>query len=521
MEGMDELLRQRVPPSGIAYRRVLPRGLRATANSYRIYPTQPGNFSYSGIREIFLPLTGTTGFLDTQHSYLHMKVRNTCTYQSSAALGVAAGSAQAFPDQSAHSLINRMRIMAPDGTELERIEKYNKLVAALSDMQYTMDSRCSIGNALTGYGNLNTGMAGTGEPPIGGVVGAGVAGSRSYQIPLVSGFLSSDRYIPIGLVKGSGIRLELLLEDPDVCMVQDQAWLRSISGANFMIPLANGYVIEECYYVARIIQFEDDVIATILADIGQTRMPISMHSVSYDFNTTSASQATENTHQFSVRNRSAKTLISFPDNSTTTLESLRQYIAGAAAVAGDLWLTSASGVLANFRKLVREISMRPNFNIVQWQYRVGNVQMPVTPVLGNEIFSTNTYAAQTSNRFIQPQFVAEVYKALNRVGDLHSGGALTDESFSNTFGEHVIGTNLAVLAPVQAFQSRFVICMDLESFPNDGSVLESGYDTATNALSIYLSTTSSVASPVYQMLHYCMHDVIYSISGAGNVYVSK
>lgn len=519
MAGMDELLRQRVPPSGIAYRRVLPRGLRATANSYRIYPTQPGNFSYSGIREIFLPLTGTTGFLDTQHSYLHLKVRNACTYQSSAAPGVQVGFSQAFADQSAHSFINRMRIMAPDGTELERIEKYNKLVAALSDMQYTMDSRCSIGNALSGYGVNNAGMVGTGEAVI---PGGAIANSRSYELPLVSGFLSSERYVPIGLVKGSGIRLELLLEDPDVCMVQDAAWLRSISAApNQMIPLANGYVIEECYYVARIIQFEDDVIATILADIGETRMPISMHSVSYDFNTTSASQATENTHQFSVRNRSAKTLISFPDNSTTTIEVLRQYINGAAVIAPDAWLVAASGVLANFRKLVREVSMRPNFNITQWQYRIGNVQMPVTPVIGNEVFSSNTYAAQTSNRYIQPQFVAEIYKALNRVGDLHSGGSINDESFSNSFGQHVIGTNAAVAAPVQAFQSKFIICMDLESFPNDGSVMESGYDTATNALSIYLSTTSSVGAPIYQMLHFCMHDVIYSISGAGNVFVSK
>lgn len=514
MEGMEELLRQRIPPTGIAYRRILPRGLRATKNTYRIYPTQPGPFAPNGIKEVFIPLTGTTGFLDSQHSFFFVRVKNNCTYARDD--GVAHPAAAKF-DQSAQSMINRLRFMAPDGTELERIEKYNRLVSVLSDIQYTMDARTTVGNALTGYGSNNVENLGSDEPLI------APNDYRSYEIPLMSGFLCADRYIPLGLIKGSGVRLELLLEDANLCMTQDPAFLIELGATGgYALPLANDYQITECYFVASIIAFEDDVIATILAEIGALRMPISMHSVSYDMNSSSAqANAAENVHQFSFRNRSAKAIMSFPENSTTTLDLLRQYLNERATE--NSWWAAATSNLQKFQLLVPSISMRPNFNIFQYQYRVGNVVMPVTPMIGGETSAISATTSFTASRWIQPQFISEIYKSFNRAGDLHSGGTITDKTFSNTYGLFNYGAAPANQAPLEANPSRFLMMQSLESFPNDASLLESGYDTATNALQLYLTTNSNVGTPLptYQMIHYSMYDAIYSFSGAGNVYVSK
>ena len=75
--------------------------------------------------------------MDGNHSYLSFS----CLF------GSVAGGTQGF-DGSAHSLIRQLRIEGSDGAELERVDNYNVIQAAMSDLQVGQDHAGTILNEL-------------------------------------------------------------------------------------------------------------------------------------------------------------------------------------------------------------------------------------------------------------------------------------------------------------------------------------------------------------------------------------
>lgn len=497
---------ERIPPAGVRYRSMLSRALRADAQSVRFYPTQQAPFQYSGNRDIFFQLQGTDGFLDLQHTALKLKVRNLSTRGDGA--GGSTG-ASAYIDGSVHSLFNRIRVLGPDGTELERVEKYNKLIAALADIQLTPSSRATQYNALAGYGDT---IGTISQEPI-------IASNAEleYMMPILCGFMQSRRYLPLGLLKGMGIQLQMTLEDPDNALVQVPA-LPFAAGTK---PIANNFQITEVYLVGRVVNFADPVTLQLIEDIAATGQPISWASVSYIFNQTPATAgAVTNNHQFTARARSAKALVSFPEMNSTSLDMAKRFISG------DV-INGAGFTAAEYNRIFRSISARPSYNINGWQWLIGQQLMPPTQVLALTSNATNDATAAPvgipqNTSYQEPESVFMLYSCFNAVWSPQISGRITRSNYAVTFGylnQAISGLNVAFIV---GQVGSFVIALDLESDPQDQSVLSSGTDTATNALQLTLRTQTDVATnmPAYLMNHWLMCDVIFSVSGMGNAFVT-
>lgn len=86
----------------------------------------------------------SNGFLNVQDGVLVLRVNNPNAYPL-------------YLDSSAHSLIDRLSIYSPNNGNLETIERYNVLCAALSDVQVSNQYRCNVGSSLMGYTGSSAG----------------------------------------------------------------------------------------------------------------------------------------------------------------------------------------------------------------------------------------------------------------------------------------------------------------------------------------------------------------------------
>jgi len=96
-------------PSGVNYANLLPLGTRGTAKARRFMPNNGDQFTASN-NIIRIPLN-STGFLDTEHSYLTFDVSVTSAVAVAANVGIKL-------DGGANALIRRLRIEGSDGSEL-------------------------------------------------------------------------------------------------------------------------------------------------------------------------------------------------------------------------------------------------------------------------------------------------------------------------------------------------------------------------------------------------------------------
>lgn len=501
-------LPQAVLPSGVNYRKILPPGLNATTSEVRIYPTPGAPYTYGRQNQITFRLQDAN-FLDTSQSFLYVRVRNDCTRIG----GVAA---PAYVDGSAHSLFQSLRVSSPSGEQIEYIEEYGRLAAILSDIQYTSDSRATMGNALGGYGNR---FASVSDEP----VMAGGA-EREFLIPLMSGFMSSKRYLPLGFYKGTGVEVQLVLQDPELCMVQQLAFPIA-AGTK---PLANGYTITECYFCAKMIQFTENIPSTgasvlmsMIREAQSTNVPLMIHSTSFDHNTTTANAAAQqNTHVTSFRVRSAKEMISAPRPDIALCAILKRQ------APGDVF-NAAGFTDQEFARVFRMITARPSFGISQLQWIFGNKNIPQSPlqaITSNADADIAPFGGVPQNyRLHFPQAAGALYNAFNRSQDINSGGRITDSNYNITFGAFGQSFPGGVSYAIQDV-GTFAAVIGLESFENDTEVLMSGMDVAAVAPTITLNTLagqSTVGYPAYIMDHWMAHDVVYATKADGYVSVAK
>jgi hypothetical protein len=497
----------------------------------RFYSQQQPPYSFGGTREILININGTSQFLDTQQSYLYVRVQNKCQRRGPNGTGVPT---QAFIDGSAHSLINRLRVAGPDGTEIERIERYNRLASIMGDCQMTKDHATTQGAILAGFGQ--TQLRGGGLNDTIAMEPVFMEGEeKEFTFHVMSGLLSQKRYIPLGALKSSGIRLEMLLEDPNICMTQciypQTANNKVLDPEN--VPLSNDYEIKEVYFVARLVNFEDDITRLLIDEMTATQTPLALKGVTFEWNQTSNQANTGTaTHVFSSRARSVKALISSPDVAPAVYDVYRFMKGEKPGQFGTaepiIHVQTAAGPPALFRVLTnremqlifRTVTTRPSYDITQYQYRIGQYLMPTYPIslsqscygrIAQNFLLPNPFPGSSENAnalYRLPAFAAEVYKAFNRFGDVLSGSReIHFDNFACTYGyfcpyvddfagltgdifgnrvNNAQDTRLPSKQLSSAAQSKFVIMMDTEAFIHDNSILESGMDTASNALTINL-----------------------------------
>ena len=188
---------QRVAPKAVRFDDLLPLGVKGVAKARNFQPNNGATFSSTN-NIIRIPLN-STGFLDGQHSYLSMTV----TFNS------PAGGTQTY-DGGPQSLIRQLRIEGSDGSELERVDNYNVIHAAMSDLQQSNDHATSVTDVLGFYLN-----GGAGLPT---AVAAGT--SLDVSMKLMSGLLNNTKYLPVGWCAGGGCVLELTLDSDAVALYQ-------------------------------------------------------------------------------------------------------------------------------------------------------------------------------------------------------------------------------------------------------------------------------------------------------------
>ena len=116
----------RAPPKGVKFGSLLPMGVKGKQVTRKLFPQNGSTFSSATNNVIRIPLNGPF-FLNGGDSYLSFDV----AVKNSGSSAITA----AKLDSSAHSLINRLRIEGPDGSEVERIEDYASLHCFYTDFQ--------------------------------------------------------------------------------------------------------------------------------------------------------------------------------------------------------------------------------------------------------------------------------------------------------------------------------------------------------------------------------------------------
>ena len=184
---------KRIAPTELDYSKLLPLGVAGTSRMRSFKSTNGTEFSATN-SVINIPLN-STGFLDAAHSYLNFKVTLT-------------GTGNVAFDGGSQALFQTLRLIGSNGEELERIDNYNTIQAAFSDLQCSENHTSSYLNAMERH---------TKTP---GLPELATAASYECSVKLMSGLLNCGKYLPLGWLSGGGLTLELTLAPNADCLHQ-------------------------------------------------------------------------------------------------------------------------------------------------------------------------------------------------------------------------------------------------------------------------------------------------------------
>lgn len=368
-------------------------------------------------------------------------------------------------DGSAHSLINRLRLEGPNAQELERIDQYNVLAQALLDAQVGEDQCKSSLAALAGtdYDQLMDSSGNyTKYAPVGVTIVSG--GSRTFCIPLAaSGLLSNDRYVPLPFISGQ-LRIELILE----------SMVNAFTSLNADAPLFDSVSVENVAFVAQIVNFSDDFMTQFKSVLAQR--PIQWHGQTYRRIGSIVAAGTGSANVIlNERARSIKSLFSIFRSSSALAKSERK-------IGGRVYPGGANGTF-------------------QYQIKVGGKLYPLQPISVDGNAATINVA----------ESYAELQKALGTLHNITRSSSITPSQWVSTTVSAHDGANITW--PNES--GKFIMAIDLENF--NGEEMESGLNTAANALPIELVLNKGVDPGALQCDTYLLCDVIYTIDASGMI----
>ena len=126
----NAFLSERVAPQMIRYSQMTPLAFEGKQSLKLFFPTNQSTYNQDN-RIIRIPISSGSAFLDGGNSYLK------CTFKNTNATN---GTSYKFSN-SAHSLIDRLRVVSASGQEVEAILNYNHLHACLSDLMLSPEKR--------------------------------------------------------------------------------------------------------------------------------------------------------------------------------------------------------------------------------------------------------------------------------------------------------------------------------------------------------------------------------------------
>ena len=437
----------RVMPSTIDYSSMLPMSVPAMASRRKFFPSNGSTFSNLGNRQIRIELPHTSALLDPSHSYLQIALTNI----GGNTLGLDLG--------GANCLFESIRV-EQGGRLLSYTQASNRLHSAiLSPLQQTSEgvATASITELNRAY---NTNVAASIAPAAAGQTsefydiqchnsGASIGAGATIRLtmPMTSGLFSQDKLIPLPLVDPMA-PLTIVLElgiDSDV-------------GAWSAPPLAGELQISECAYVAHLVEVGPDVIQQfrMVQQAMGGQLVISGQDYEY-FSGSLPAQSSVAAIACPVRKKSVKSFFWCSQSNT--------YANTAGPITQDLAFN---------------LSFAGNANIDSFQFRVGPLLYPPTPV---QCWGQTLGAPAVGAEFNRGQCAMELAKAVGTMSATNPTGILSTTTYGTdqvglASGENGIGG--ATHCPLS--EDKYSVCpfgISTDSFMRD--VVESGIDTETLA----------------------------------------
>lgn len=473
-----------VLPASVDYTKVLPLAVESRSRRRTYFPTNGASFNSSGNNIIRIDLSANA-FLDPKHSYLRFSFANTA----------GAGNTMGLDFGGGHGFLRRLRIEQA-GNVLSDCQNYNKLMSSIVlPCQGGIDSLAHrsitegqkfCNDAAAGNSNLAapaaevsgaTGNTATNSNQLIGVAAGANVVSYTFAIPLLNGLLGTtqDKMVPLQLLGSSPITIEIELAPAiDIGVYA--------GGAD-----PTGYEIFDVRYVANLVEVGPEVEQQLrmVQDMSGGRLVLNGVDYTHFAGNISAGATGRQTINVPARRKSMKSL----------------FFVGASNTFG-----------AGVQRVSYNLSYGGNFNMREYQLKIGSVMYPPTPVQA----LLDTPAGTAAGR---AEAAAELAKCLGTLGSTHGTGVL---SRINTYVTDCDVAGMAGPSPpggVMVSHQFSPFGIDLEAFQR--TAIESGVNTADRSLPISLIVDIGAAgAEAINIDAYVAYDSLYFIDSAGNISVS-
>lgn len=506
----------RVAPPQVNYDNVLPLAIESRSNRREFLPVNGQSFSNRNGATICRIDVNADSMLDATHSYLECEIVNNAAADNFLAL-----------NNFTPSWIQRLRIES-GGVVIEDINEYSRLYGMLSlcqcpkdyiknnysnlglykehssanlnpagagggsidlvtnggksaaavnavpttELMYNMSSRCVLSGLET---TTDTGApAALTDPTAGGLANVhnfsriASGARRKMCIPLVSGFLNMDKYIPL-IMMNAGFTIELTLCDTNrIGLTQTEVAGAGGDNATFV---DSDWSIEAVRYVAHLIDLDRSFYDRLRMVMDSAGGVLQLAGQTYrHFSGVLGQGASQFTINLPARVRSVKSIF------------------------GTFLRSDQVGVNNCF-----DTSVYQTANVTSFRFEIGSVRYPQTDVScdGNDS---------------QAQREAELDKAFGKIGDYSHQKAYAQKHTTNGQGVRNGAT------PNTSCLSSFFIGYDFEAF--NRVMLEQGIDTASRSLPINCiinKTATAVAD--HRADFYVLCDAIFYINLDGTASV--
>lgn len=305
----------------------LPASIPARKKTRRFSPENSSSFSPSTTSIIRIPIRDSA-YLDGKNSYLKFTINNLETATTATPPG---SGASLKLDPNANAVIARVRVLV-GGVVAEDIQRSNCLVNMLTQAQGSEDYNKALQilahQAVTDQDHTSE-LSGKAIPH---------GGSATVCIPVFSGLLNCDKYLPLNLFQSNALTLELYLETTNSVGV-------------WSADPVEGYSINSVEYIASLIEIQDDRVNDALKNQMFTS-GLEFHGQTYT------------THINSVGTNTTNATLNIPER-CKSLKALITVVRPTAHITGRQY--------ASLQVRYPHTTAGTNFN---WYYRVGSENMP-------------------------------------------------------------------------------------------------------------------------------------------------
>ena len=379
--------------------------------------------------------------------------------------GTAAANTMPRPSQGLGNLASQGH--NPNSSEVSYLENIQSWVAGVTDTgAMAADAAANRPNALSILVEGSTGSIPS-------------AGHRTYTIPLLSGLLNQDKYLPL-IMMNAGFTIEIHLAPANAVGI-NQVQTAAAAGA-YGSPV---WSVKNCKYVANLIDLDREFYGKLRGVMEAGGGVLQLAGQTYrHYSGQVAAGGSEYSLSLPARVKSIKSIFAVPIDST--------------------------------HRLGRDnysVSVGQTANISSWRFEIGSVRYPQTDI-NVEVSAVRGHPTGT-----QSEVVSELHKAFGRLGDYNHSSSAFPASLTNA---EQICDNSAELSRLSAF----MIGYDFEAFQK--VALESGINTADRSLPINFIFTkggissanaAGTANPTH-LDFYVLSDAIYYINLDGTVSVS-